>query len=125
MTQEELGVLSGSGQQTIQALESRESKKSAHASKIADALGVNLEWLLGTSEEKHSDSETRNDSNRTDYENAHPVTKRLMNLIHSLSIEQQEALATFLIGINVPSVQDPSSAITPRKKSKKKSVSAS
>jgi transcriptional regulator with XRE-family HTH domain len=122
LTQEELGNLSGAGQQTIQALESRGSKKSTHASKIADALGVNLSWLLGESKDKFPSNLTPNSAN---WQNLPVITKRLIKLISNLSIKQQEALETILKAVNEPVVQDPSSIIQPRKKTNKKRSSAS
>ncbi len=48
LTQQQLAALCGPPvtQTTIQSIEDRNSKKSSHAGAIAEALGVNLGWLL-------------------------------------------------------------------------------
>lgn len=46
MTQQELADIVGVNQPVIGSIESRDSQTSKHASKIAQALGVSLDWLL-------------------------------------------------------------------------------
>lgn len=46
MTQQQLADAVGVNQPVIGSIESRDSETSKHASKIADALSVNLDWLL-------------------------------------------------------------------------------
>jgi hypothetical protein len=84
-----------------------------------------VSWLLGESDEKYPGNIEPSTANLPSYQNLPPVTKRLIKLINNLSIKQQEALTTILSAVNTPSVQDPSSMITPRKKTKKVNSSAS
>lgn len=65
LTQQELADLSGVNQPVIGSIESRDSETSKHAAKIANALGISLNWLLT------GDGAKRNlkvDSDKTTYD---------------------------------------------------------
>lgn len=60
LSQKELADLVGTSQEAISAAERRDSKRSEFAAKMADVLGVRLEWLLtgeGAREQITSESE--------------------------------------------------------------------
>jgi len=57
LTQEQLAEAIGKSQSVIQSLESRDSKKSAHAEALARALGVTLEWLTTGKGPMHADAD--------------------------------------------------------------------
>ncbi|MEK6198986.1 MAG: helix-turn-helix transcriptional regulator [Psychrobacter sp.] len=61
MTQQQLADGVGVNQPVIGSIESRDSETSKHASKIADALSVNLDWLLtGKNNKSNLDVRTKN-----------------------------------------------------------------
>ncbi|KVT65665.1 hypothetical protein WK55_31430 [Burkholderia ubonensis] len=62
LSQKELADLVGTSQEAISAAERRDSKRSEFAAKMADVLGVRLEWLLtgeGAREQITSESEAK------------------------------------------------------------------
>ncbi|MCU7845324.1 MAG: helix-turn-helix transcriptional regulator [Candidatus Thiodiazotropha sp. (ex Monitilora ramsayi)] len=104
LTQEELAEKAGIKQQTLQALEKRNSRRSEHAAALAVALGVNLEWLIDGKGKKRGGSHAIAEPPPKRYGE---TTKKLVGLIETLSLPQQKALITLLEPQITPKVQDP------------------